>query len=97
MADQTVAVKQLLKRDISFLSVADGEVSRTTGTLYANLKGSINEFEAERLKIRINAGIKAKRERMALGEEKWKARGSDKKPRCKEGYFRRYQNQRGES
>ncbi len=41
--------------------------------------------------------IKKKRERMALGEEKWKARGSDKKPRCKEGYFRRYQNQRGES
>jgi DNA invertase Pin-like site-specific DNA recombinase len=94
MADQTAAVKQLLKRNVSFLSVADGEVSKSTGTLFANIKGSINEFEAERLKIRINAGIKAKKERVASGQDTWKPRGADKQPRNKEGYFRRYAKQK---
>jgi len=65
MADQTAAVKQLLKKDISFLAVADGELTNTNGNkLIANIKGSINEFEAERLKIRINAGLKAKKEKV---------------------------------
>ena len=92
MADQTSAVKQLLKRDIDFLSVADGDVSRTTGTLVANIRGSINQFEAERLKERINAGLKAKKERVEAGTEEWKRRGKDAKPRSKEGYFRRWAN-----
>jgi DNA invertase Pin-like site-specific DNA recombinase len=95
MADQTAAVKQLLKREISFLSVADGEVSKNTGTLIANIKGSINEFEAERLKIRITAGIRAKKERVAAGKDTWKKRGADKTPRHTEGYFRRYQKPEG--
>ena len=49
--------------------------------------------KCQRLKQRINAGIKAKKEKVANGQEEWKGRGKDKQPRSKEGYFRRWKKQ----
>jgi hypothetical protein len=40
-------------------------------------------------------GVKAKKERIAAGEDTWKPRGPDKNPRSTAGYFRRYQKPEG--
>jgi DNA invertase Pin-like site-specific DNA recombinase len=93
MEEQSRATKMLLALGVSVLSVNDGELNKST-KLLANIRGSINEYEAERTRERINAGIKAKNERVALGLDTWNQRGKDKKPRKTDGYFKRWQNYR---
>jgi DNA invertase Pin-like site-specific DNA recombinase len=95
MEEQSRATKMLLALGVSILSVSDGELNKST-KLLANIRGSINEYEAERTRERINAGIKAKNERVALGLDTWNQRGKDKKPRSKDGYFKRWEKYRNE-
>ncbi len=61
LEEQSRAMKALLKNNVNIISVADGEIKSLTDTLFADIKGSVNQFEARRLKERINAGIRAKK------------------------------------
>jgi DNA invertase Pin-like site-specific DNA recombinase len=91
VAEQSKVLKMLKAINVSVFSISDGEIKNISDKLMFNIKGAINEFEADRLKERINAGIAGKKARMAAGNEIWKGRGPDKKPRSKEGYFKRWQ------
>ncbi|AKB79112.1 DNA-invertase [Methanosarcina horonobensis HB-1 = JCM 15518] len=86
LEEQSRAMKALLKNNVNIISVADGEIKSLTDTLFADIKGSVNQFEARRLKERINAGIRAKKEKVAKGEDSWNGRGPDKEKRKTDGY-----------
>jgi DNA invertase Pin-like site-specific DNA recombinase len=95
MEEQSRATKMLLALNVRLISVADGELNKLIDTLFADIKGSINQFEARRLKERTRAGIAAKKAKVAKGEDVWNVRGPDKKKRNNEGYLRRWQKVRG--
>lgn len=97
LEEQSRAMKYLIdKNNVNIISVADGEIKSLTDTLFADIKGSVNQFEARRLKERINAGIRAKKDKVSRGEDTWKGRGPDKKQRKTEGYSNRWAKQRSE-
>jgi DNA invertase Pin-like site-specific DNA recombinase len=93
MEEQTRATKLFRKSNISVLSAAEGE-NATHDKFMTRVRGLVNEFEADWLRERTLAGIKAKKERVAAGQDIWKPRGQDKQPRRKEGYLKRWQKQK---
>lgn len=86
LEEQSRATKSLISKNVNIISVADGEIKTLTDTLFADIKGSVNQFEARRLKERINAGIAAKKAKVAQGLDTWNYRGKDKKKRKTDGY-----------
>jgi Site-specific recombinases, DNA invertase Pin homologs len=88
LEEQSRATKMLLALGVSIVTVADGELNKISDTLLADIKGSINQFEARRLRERTKAGIAAKQAKVAQGLEKWKGRGTDKQKRKTDGYTR---------
>lgn len=90
MEEQSRAIKMLTALNVHILSVVDGEINKLIDSLFADLRGSINQYEARRTKERIITGIAAKKARIAAGTDTWKGRGKDKQERKKEGYFKRW-------
>ena len=94
LEEQSRATKELISKNVNIISVADGEIKTLTDTLFADIKGSVNQFEARRLKERINAGIAAKKAKVAQGLDTWNYRGPDKKKRKTDGYKKEQERRR---
>jgi DNA invertase Pin-like site-specific DNA recombinase len=94
LEEQSRATKMLMALGVRIISVADGELNSISDTLLADIKGSINQFEARRLKDRTNAGIAAKKARISQGLDVWKPRGRDKKKRNTDGYRKEQERRR---
>jgi DNA invertase Pin-like site-specific DNA recombinase len=59
---------------VNFISLKDGiDLSTPAGRMLANVLASVAQFETECRAERIQAGLAAKRERVAAGEETWNA------------------------
>jgi len=90
MEEQSRVTKMFLALCITVTSVTEGSVRTEEDSLLSDFKGVINQHEARRIRRRSTDGVKAKRERIAKGEDTWKGRGPDKQKRRNEGYIRRY-------
>jgi DNA invertase Pin-like site-specific DNA recombinase len=97
VAEQSSRMKMFKAIGIRVLSVADGEIGQSSNDkLMLNIKGAINEFEADRLKDRINAGIAARKAAVEAGLKDPQKRGKDKQKRKTDGYKERWEKWRQE-
>ena len=94
MEEQSRVTKMLMALNVKIVSVSDGELNSINDTLSFDIKGCVNQFEARRLKVRINDGIRAKKERVSKGLEVWNTRGPDKKKRKTDGYVKEQERRR---
>ena len=94
MEEQSRVTKMLMALSVKIMSVSDGELNSINDTLTFDIKGCVNQHEARRLKVRINDGIKAKKERVLKGLDVWNTRGPDKKKRKTDGYVREQERRR---
>lgn len=68
----TALFEELRRRKINLVSLREGiDLNTIAGTFVANVLASVAAFETELRQERINAGIAAKRERVAKGLEVW--------------------------
>jgi len=96
MSEQLRVTKMLKALNVIILSYADGKIDNNSDTLSVNIRGVLNEYEAERVRKRTRDGIAAKKARVAAGLDEWKPRGKDKTKRSNEGYLKRWAKHRGE-
>jgi DNA invertase Pin-like site-specific DNA recombinase len=97
ITEQSSRMKMFKAIGVRVLSVADGEIGQTINDkLMMNFKGVINEYEADRLKERINAGIAARKAAVSAGLKDPQKRGKDKKKRKTTGYKERWEKWRRE-
>lgn len=95
IGEQSRATKMLKALNVTILSYNDGKLDSNSEMLIVNIKGCINEYEAERLRKRTKDGIAAKKAKVAAGLDTWKSRGPDKKKRSTAGYIREQARRRG--
>lgn len=96
MSEQLRVTKMLKALNVVILSYADGKIDNNSDTLSVNIRGVLNEYEAERVRKRTRDGIAAKKARVAVGIEEWNPRGKDQKKRKTEGYTERWEKWRRE-
>ena len=94
MSEQAPKVKELVSKNVTFLSPVDGRVDKTTDMFLVNIKGCVNEYEAHRIRQRTKDALAAKKARVEAGLEEWKPRGKDKNKRNNEGYLTRWERYR---
>jgi DNA invertase Pin-like site-specific DNA recombinase len=66
---------------IELVSVTEGQLKTAEDRFKANILGSANVYEVERLTRRIKDGIARKKQDIVDGKDVWKGRGKDKKMR----------------
>jgi len=81
MEEQSRCMKVLTALDIELLSITEGIVKTAEDRFKANILGSANVYEVERLTRRIKDGIARKKQDVADGKDIWKGRGKDKTKR----------------
>ncbi len=94
MSEQAPKIKELTAKNITFLSPRDGRIDKNTDMFMVNIKGSVNEYEAQRIRQRTKDALAAKKARVAAGLEEWNGRGPDKKKRNNKGYLERWEKYR---
>lgn len=80
---------ELQQLEVNFVSLRDNiDFSTPTGRLQFHLLSAFAEFERETMRLRIKAGMRAKKN---LGKHVGRQPGArDKKPRSKQGYLKRW-------
>lgn len=81
LEEQSRMIKVLMALNIKLESATEGILETIDDKLKANIMGSINVYEVERLTRRINEGIARKKKDVEMGLDKWNGRGVDKKMR----------------
>jgi DNA invertase Pin-like site-specific DNA recombinase len=85
-------IQELVDKKIGFYSYAENlDFSTASGLLQFHILGAFAQFERSIISHRTKAGLqRAKEQGITLGRKKG---SKDKKPRSREGYFKRYQTE----
>ena len=81
LEEQSRMIKVLNVLDEKLISATEGALETIDDKLKANIMGSINVYEVERLTRRIREGIAKKKKDIEDGNDTWNGRGQDKKMR----------------